>query len=142
MVQYCFTSTETMRLVRTDNPGRRPPQLTHSWLLNSEDGHLDFHTFVLSQPLECLQCVGHLLTGSVGLERTQETQIKHRARNSIFKQLSPYIPKSMTGCRGIRRYLCCEHVTLITQNFTRCPWITRSCFRLAVYAQVSQGIPG
>ena len=29
MVQYCFTSTETIRLVRTDSPGR-PPQLSHS----------------------------------------------------------------------------------------------------------------
>ena len=29
MVQYCFTSTETMRLVRTDSPGR-PPRLSHS----------------------------------------------------------------------------------------------------------------
>ena len=32
-VQYCFTSTETIRLVRTDSPGR-PPRL--SQLLNSE----------------------------------------------------------------------------------------------------------
>ena len=29
MVQYCFTSTETRRLVRTDGPGR-PPRLSHS----------------------------------------------------------------------------------------------------------------
>ena len=29
MVQYCFTSTETIRLVRTDSPGR-PPRLSHS----------------------------------------------------------------------------------------------------------------
>ena len=29
MVQYSFTSTETRRLVRTDNPGR-PPRLSHS----------------------------------------------------------------------------------------------------------------
>ena len=29
MVQYCFTSTETRRLVRTDSPGR-PPRLSHS----------------------------------------------------------------------------------------------------------------
>ena len=29
MVQYCFTSMETIRLVRTDNPGR-PPRLSHS----------------------------------------------------------------------------------------------------------------
>lgn len=31
---------------------------------------------------------------------------------------------------------------IITQNFTRCPRIRRSCFRLAVYGQVSPGIPG
>ena len=30
MVQYCFTSTETIRLVRTDSPGR-PPPLSHSF---------------------------------------------------------------------------------------------------------------
>ena len=36
MVQYCFTSTETIRLVRTESPGR-PPWLSHSsWTLNSE----------------------------------------------------------------------------------------------------------
>ena len=29
MVQYCFTSTETIRLARTDSPGR-PPRLSHS----------------------------------------------------------------------------------------------------------------
>ena len=33
MVQYCFTSTETIRLVRTESPGR-PPRLSHSfWAL-------------------------------------------------------------------------------------------------------------
>ena len=35
MVQYSFMSTETMRLVRTDSPGR-PPRLSHSsWTMNS-----------------------------------------------------------------------------------------------------------
>ena len=34
MVQYCFTSTETIKLVRTDSPGR-PPRLS-TQLLNSE----------------------------------------------------------------------------------------------------------
>ena len=29
MVQYCFTSTETVRLVRMESPGR-PPQISHS----------------------------------------------------------------------------------------------------------------
>ena len=34
MDQYCFTSTETRRLVRTDSPGR-PPRLSHSsWTIN------------------------------------------------------------------------------------------------------------
>ena len=34
MVQYCFTSTETVRLIRTESPGRSP-QLSHSsWTLN------------------------------------------------------------------------------------------------------------
>ena len=34
MVQYCFTSTETIRLVRTDSPGW-PPQLSHSsWTMS------------------------------------------------------------------------------------------------------------
>ena len=33
MVQYCFTSTETIKLVRTGSPGR-PPRLSHSsWTL-------------------------------------------------------------------------------------------------------------
>ena len=30
MVQYSFTSTETVRLVRTDSPGTRPPRLSHN----------------------------------------------------------------------------------------------------------------
>ena len=35
MVQYSFTSTETIRLVRTDSPGR-PPRLSHSsWTVTS-----------------------------------------------------------------------------------------------------------
>ncbi len=29
MVQYCFTSTKTMRLAKTDSPGR-PPRLSHN----------------------------------------------------------------------------------------------------------------
>ena len=34
MVQYCLTSTETIRLVRSENPGR-PPRLSHSsWAQN------------------------------------------------------------------------------------------------------------
>ena len=38
-VQCCFTSTETVRLVRTESP-RRPPQLSHSsWTLNSWGHH-------------------------------------------------------------------------------------------------------
>ena len=33
MVQHCFTSTETVRLIRTESPGR-PPRLSHSsWTL-------------------------------------------------------------------------------------------------------------
>ena len=33
MVQYCFTSTETIRLVRTDSPGRPPRLSNSSWTL-------------------------------------------------------------------------------------------------------------
>ena len=34
MVQCCFTSTETVRLIRTESPGR-PPRLSHSsWTLH------------------------------------------------------------------------------------------------------------
>ena len=29
MVQYCFTSTKTIKLIRTGSPGR-PPRLSHS----------------------------------------------------------------------------------------------------------------
>ena len=32
MVQCCFTSTVTIRLIRTGSPGR-PPRLSHSWTL-------------------------------------------------------------------------------------------------------------
>ena len=44
MVQYCFTSTETRRIVRTDSPGR-PPQLSHSsWTMI-------FFFFIQQQPV-------------------------------------------------------------------------------------------
>ena len=65
LVQYCFTATETMRLVRTDSPGL-PHRLSHnSWTMcilrmveccftsretvgllgtGAQDGHLDIHT--------------------------------------------------------------------------------------------------
>jgi len=49
MVQYCFTFTETMRLVRTDSPGR-PPRLSHSsWTMNTGAlGLVLFQIFTLS----------------------------------------------------------------------------------------------
>ena len=53
VVQYCFTSTETIRLVRTDSPGR-PLQLSHSswtmWCFYTDywdvDGSLSPHIFL------------------------------------------------------------------------------------------------
>ena len=33
MVQYCFTSTETIRLIRTDSPGQPPRLSRSSWIL-------------------------------------------------------------------------------------------------------------
>ena len=45
MVQCCFTSTETVRLIRTDSPGRLPRLSHSSWTMwGAQDGHLDFHT--------------------------------------------------------------------------------------------------
>ena len=42
MVQCCFTSTETVRLIRTESPGR-PPRLSHSsWTLNKINCSLFF----------------------------------------------------------------------------------------------------
>ena len=35
MVQYCFTSTETVRLIRTESPGRPPRHSHSSWTLNT-----------------------------------------------------------------------------------------------------------
>ena len=49
MVQCCFMSTETLRLIRTGNPGR-PPRLLYVHRdrdyqgRGAQDGHLDFHT--------------------------------------------------------------------------------------------------
>ena len=40
MVQCCFTSTETVRLIRTESPGR-PPQSTFTQLLNSEKAQME-----------------------------------------------------------------------------------------------------
>ena len=51
MVQCCFTSTETVRLIRTESPGRPPPELFFTSTVTvgllgtgAQDGHLDFHT--------------------------------------------------------------------------------------------------
>ena len=60
MVQYCFTSTETIRLVRTESPGR-PPQLSHnSWtmdfmcvFLTKTYWHL-LHFLQVSENADCL----------------------------------------------------------------------------------------
>ena len=44
MVHYCFTSTQTIRLVRTESPGR-PPQFSHSsWTLM--DCHVRGPTYI------------------------------------------------------------------------------------------------
>ena len=54
-VQRCFTSTETVRLIRTESP-ERPPPLSHmlrqprtatstfTHVTTAQDGHLHFHT--------------------------------------------------------------------------------------------------
>ena len=48
MVQCCFTSTETVRLIRTGSPGR-PPQLSHSsWTLMCDDVFVTFFLIVFS----------------------------------------------------------------------------------------------
>ena len=54
MVQYCFTSTKTRRLVRTDSPGR-PPRLSHcpelwqwmpTYLLDTYIFHHQFNNYM------------------------------------------------------------------------------------------------
>ena len=52
MVQCCFTSTETLKLIRTESPGR-PPRLSHSsWTLNTHTLFLLMLVFATYQ-----QCV-------------------------------------------------------------------------------------
>ena len=60
MVQYCYTSTETVRLIRTENPGR-PPWRSHSswtqivvvhswhlWLFSPQSSVLSFSDFSIA----------------------------------------------------------------------------------------------
>ena len=58
-VQYCFTSTETRRLVRTDSPGR-PPRLSHSsWTIvcdDDDDDDDDCFYIALFSALEQTHC--------------------------------------------------------------------------------------
>ena len=46
MVQYCFTSTDTIRLVRTDSPGRSPRLSHSSWTLISRWGKKEIITYL------------------------------------------------------------------------------------------------
>ena len=46
-VQYCFTSTETIRLIRMENPGR-PPRLSHSsWTMYNWRSKSGWHIAVI-----------------------------------------------------------------------------------------------
>ena len=57
MVQYCFTSTDTRRLVRTDSPGR-PPRLSHSSTLRASLSG----TFLQTLPDSVTPLKGHSLS--------------------------------------------------------------------------------
>ena len=52
MVQHCFASTETVRLVRTESPGR-PPRLTLTQLLNYVPCALHKAVFAVTLPFDC-----------------------------------------------------------------------------------------
>ena len=57
MVQYCFTSTETIRFVRTESPGR-PPRLSHSsWTLTPTSNHNVLQAVTVGRPSYCLECI-------------------------------------------------------------------------------------
>ena len=128
MVQYCFTFTETMRLVRTDSPGR-PPRLSHSsWTMNtgalglvlfqivtlSVDYLLELrkqtrrrdwtsfgYTSRFSYNYIYTKTIRHLL---------QETQANKRSSNRLFLNADQYLPiflqttclndKHLLGFRG------------------------------------------
>ena len=50
MVQCCFTSTETIRLIRDGSPGRPPPLSHSSWALTKTRNKTDFYSAHLSPP--------------------------------------------------------------------------------------------
>ena len=51
MVQYCFTSTETTRLVRTDSPGRPPRLSNSSWTISYTRRHGPIYILYRSMPV-------------------------------------------------------------------------------------------
>ena len=53
LVQCCFTSTETVRLIRTGSPGR-PPRLSHSSRTLGSDGVKEGTTYI--DTVCCLGC--------------------------------------------------------------------------------------
>ena len=56
MVQCCFTSTETVRLIRTESPGR-PPRLSHSsWTLREKQSTLIMPSAVTIERSETKHC--------------------------------------------------------------------------------------
>ena len=53
MVQYSFTSTETIRLVRTESPGRPPPLSCSSWTMWEPQPRTYVYVGPWPQPLQC-----------------------------------------------------------------------------------------
>ena len=75
MVQYCFTSTKTIRLIRTESPGR-PPRLSHSSELWRRFRYWDFTIYTACQTLwrlcwwwcHCTSCLLNFIVCSAWLQ--------------------------------------------------------------------------
>ena len=85
MVSYSFTSTETIRLVRTDSPGR-PPRLSHSsWTRIERDKRRISITGCPQLPLRC----AILVYDTLSRLRLKQPQGQESCRRSSWQRAKP-----------------------------------------------------
>ena len=91
MVQYCFTSTETRRLVRTSSPGR-PPRLSHSsWTMSKSGKEQWFYTQGQSQTRE--ENTGYVYPRANWKSGSEKRVIYPKTKSKKRKELWLCIPK-------------------------------------------------
>jgi len=118
MAQYCFTSTETIRLVRTESPGR-PPRLSHVQLLNCDCLHHCF--FVL---IQCTPCYNVPRGAEIAqwLERRTRGWLKGPGSDPCRSGWTIFFSRVNFLCWLLLRYPFHPRVTAAARKKSRCRW--------------------